>query len=64
MSGVIWGPRGKLGLLVLLGALAGAAPAQAALSNDGTVTVRYSGKLAQAYVANPSNPAYDRGTSR
>jgi hypothetical protein len=57
----MWGLRAKLGPLVLLCVLAGAAPARAALSNDGTVTVQYSGKLAQAYVANPSNPALQQG---
>ena len=46
---------------MLLCVLVGAAPARAALSNDGTVTAEYSGKLAQAYVANPSDPAYDQG---
>ena len=41
--------------------LAAAAPTQAALSNDGTVSVEYSGKLAQAYVGDVSNPAYGQG---
>jgi hypothetical protein len=50
-----------LSTVVLLCGLAGAAPARAALSNDGTVTAEYSGKLAQAYIANPSDPAYYQG---
>lgn len=41
--------------------LVGAAPARAALSNDGTATVEYSGKLAQAYVAQQSDPALQQG---
>jgi hypothetical protein len=50
-------------LAVLVSALAAAVPAQAraALSNDGTVTVEYSGKLAQTYVANPRDPAQQQG---
>jgi hypothetical protein len=46
---------------VILAGLAGATCASAALSNDGRVTVEYSGKLAQSYVADASNPALQQG---
>jgi hypothetical protein len=46
---------------VILAGLAGATSASAALSNDGRVTIEYSGKLAQSYVADPSNPALQQG---
>src|SRR5450755_3446715 len=50
-----WGPMGRLCsvlTVVILFGLVGATSATAALSNDGRVTVEYSGKLAQTYVAN------------
>jgi hypothetical protein len=59
-----WGPMGRLCsvlTVVILFGLVGATSATAALSNDGRVTVEYSGKLAQTYVANPSNPALQQG---
>ena len=46
---------------VILSGLVGATSASAALSNDGRVTIEYSGKLAQSYVADPSNPALQQG---
>jgi hypothetical protein len=48
-------------IAVILSGLAGATSASAALSNDGRVTIEYSGKLAQSYVADPSNPALQQG---
>ena len=55
------GRAGTAVFVAMLLWLAAAVPAQAALSNDGTVTVEYSGKLAQAYVGNVSDPAYGQG---
>ena len=58
---VMWPGRTAVIVGVLLCWLAAVVPAQAALSNDGTVRVEYSGKLAQAYVGDVSNPAYGQG---
>jgi hypothetical protein len=42
--------------------LLGASSARAALSNDGTVTVEYSGNFTQSFIDQPSDPAVGQGS--